>query len=379
MKEPAQKVAISVIVPTYNRQDYLGQAVDSIVKQTLNPAEIIVVDDGSDYDVQQLLSVYGEKLRVIKKSNGGKPSAVNLGVAEAIGNYIWVFDDDDVAEPDYLEKVTESLHKKPADYIYGWHYSAVANADGELVMSGERRPHFSDDSQTFVRLLEGCSVAHNAIIAKKQCYEELGGIDVSYPCSEDYEFELRLAHNYVGYFINVPSFARRIHDGERGGTGFSYKAEQRREKFLSHDRRFIRHYLSTLSLDCFIYGIDANANEAQKKRRAYINRMLVAANVGLWDIWGKDVDALNREGLIDSEPLSSPERKAIGLMISHQDYAVMKNSTQGISAAIKTLNSIGKLSRDWVRVIKTALFKNAIRQAKGRRFHLFFKLLRLSV
>ena len=66
-------------------------------------AEIIVIDDGSEDGTAALLAGYGERIRHVRKENGGKPSAVNLGLSMARGDLIWIFDDDDVALPDAIE------------------------------------------------------------------------------------------------------------------------------------------------------------------------------------------------------------------------------------------------------------------------------------
>jgi hypothetical protein len=76
---------ISVIVPTFNRASYIEQCLDSLLAQTVPALEILVVDDGSQDDTAQRVARYGSRVTYIHKPNGGKPSAVNLGLQRARG------------------------------------------------------------------------------------------------------------------------------------------------------------------------------------------------------------------------------------------------------------------------------------------------------
>ena len=82
---------VSIIVPTFNRAHYLAECLDSLLAQSIPAHEIIVIDDGSEDGTAALLVGYGERIRYVRKENGGKPSAVNLGLAIASGDLIWIF------------------------------------------------------------------------------------------------------------------------------------------------------------------------------------------------------------------------------------------------------------------------------------------------
>ena len=104
---------VSVLIPTYNRAEYLAECLDSILEQTLRPYEVIVVDDGSSDATRQVLNNYESGIKIIKSPNRGKPAALNLGLAAATGKYVWVFDDDDVALLDALERFVAPLEAHP--------------------------------------------------------------------------------------------------------------------------------------------------------------------------------------------------------------------------------------------------------------------------
>ena len=124
---------ITAIVPTYNRARYLATAIDSVLDQTLRPAEVLVVDDGSVDETREILKTYGARIQAIHKTNGGKASALNLALKNARGEFIWIFDDDDVALPDALEKMFNALAEHPESaFAYGSHDHLVESDSGQF-------------------------------------------------------------------------------------------------------------------------------------------------------------------------------------------------------------------------------------------------------
>ena len=94
---------VSVIIPAYNIEDYIGRCLDSIISQTYKNLEIIVVDDGSRDRTGEILDNYAKKdrrIKVIHKENGGVSSARNKGIEVAEGDYIGFIDGDDLIEPE---------------------------------------------------------------------------------------------------------------------------------------------------------------------------------------------------------------------------------------------------------------------------------------
>lgn len=120
MKENISKnePLISVIVPVYNVEKYLGRCVDSIINQTYTNLEIILVDDGSTDDSRKICDEYAEKdgrIKVIHKSNGGQGSARNMALDIAKGQYIGFVDSDDWLEPDMYEYLYHAIKDNFAD------------------------------------------------------------------------------------------------------------------------------------------------------------------------------------------------------------------------------------------------------------------------
>lgn len=112
------KELISVIVPVYNVEKYIGKCIDSIIAQTYDNLEIIIVDDGSADSCPQICDEYAVKdsrIKVIHKANGGLSDARNAGIDASCGDYIGFVDSDDCIEPDMYEKLYNALVSGNAD------------------------------------------------------------------------------------------------------------------------------------------------------------------------------------------------------------------------------------------------------------------------
>ena len=104
---------ITVIVPTFNRASMLRQCIDSPLNQTIKPIEIIVVDDGSTDATAALASEFPAVVRYLGKHNEGKGAALNFALPLARGEWIWFFDDDDVALPRSIEARLLAIRARP--------------------------------------------------------------------------------------------------------------------------------------------------------------------------------------------------------------------------------------------------------------------------
>ena len=90
---------VSIIVPTFNRARYLPECLDSLLAQTFPATEIIDVNDSSTDDTARVIRPYLDRITYVEKENGGKSTALNLVLPGIQSDYLWIFDDDDVALP----------------------------------------------------------------------------------------------------------------------------------------------------------------------------------------------------------------------------------------------------------------------------------------
>src|SRR5437868_2002167 len=100
---------VSVVIPTYNSASFLSQSIESVLQQTYDNFEVIVIDDGSTDNTEAVLSDYKDAIHYIKKNNGGPSGARNLGIAEAKGEFIAFQDSDDLWLPEKLQLQMEYL------------------------------------------------------------------------------------------------------------------------------------------------------------------------------------------------------------------------------------------------------------------------------
>src|SRR5262245_20840904 len=95
---------ISCIVPVFNGERYLGEAIESILKQSYRPIEIIIADDGSTDDTVTVAARYGTQIRYLRQSNAGPAAARNLGLSVAAGEFVAFLDADDIWHPEKLAR-----------------------------------------------------------------------------------------------------------------------------------------------------------------------------------------------------------------------------------------------------------------------------------
>lgn len=175
-------MTFTVVIPSYNRAGQIVSAINSILQQTFQDFEIIVVDDGStDKTGEVVLSIKDNRIRYIRKENAGASSARNTGIAEAKGLYVSFLDSDDEWLPTMLEKQYEKFSN---DESIGFVYSNILKktSDGQLKDFGivEYNGYIYD------RVLRQGFLAPTSVISgKRELFLKVGGFDNLLPASQD--------------------------------------------------------------------------------------------------------------------------------------------------------------------------------------------------
>lgn len=192
MRDDTQAPGISVLMPTYNAERYVGEAIDSVLLQTLDDFELIVVDDSSTDGTANLLArVQDPRLRVLTNPvNLGLAKSLNQALAVARGRYIARIDHDDLCLPTRLAKQKELLDAR-TDVVL------VASAMTQMV-NGQLRPSsapIEPDSVVFGCLLYFLNpVGHSTMMFRAEAVQHLGVyMDESLECADDYDFTHRMA------------------------------------------------------------------------------------------------------------------------------------------------------------------------------------------
>ncbi|MCC0176632.1 glycosyltransferase [Waterburya agarophytonicola K14] len=180
---------VSVIIPSYNCDRYLPEAIDSVLRQTYKNYEIIVIDDGSTDNTSAAIKPYLAKIRYVYQDNQGVSAARNCGLALAEGELIAFLDADDLFLPDKLQQQVAVFEQHPDLAIVNSGYHVIQE-DGEVVMDVERW-HEIPDLTPEVWLLHK-PVLPSVMMFRKEWLERVGGFDPRFSSSEDVEVVLRM-------------------------------------------------------------------------------------------------------------------------------------------------------------------------------------------
>lgn len=192
---------ISVIIPVYNGEKTIRETIYSVLSQTLQNFELIVVNDGSkDSTVEIVEGIQDPRLKLFSYPNAGQAMSRNRGFSHAVGEYISFLDADDLWTPDKLEAQLKALQENPqADVAYSW--TNYINESGQYLRQGSYVKVSGDVFKNLlvVNFLENGS---NPLIRAK-ALTEVGGFDGAVTPAEDWDMWLRLAARY--HFVAVPS------------------------------------------------------------------------------------------------------------------------------------------------------------------------------
>ncbi|MBC8165777.1 MAG: glycosyltransferase [Bryobacteraceae bacterium] len=342
-------LGVTVILPTYNRAGLIGETIDSLLNQTRQPDEIIVINDGSTDDTLKVLQRYGGSLRVINQLNSGKSVALNLALAEASTPCIWIVDDDDIILPNSCQILMAELEKDSSlDFCAGQHIDFMVDQ-----FTGERstrEPGYwrkSAPDEIFADLLDGCHIFQPGLIVRREVYYKVGPFRTDLVRSQDYEMILRIARHHRGVLLPEAVFLHREHSGERGSTTDRFAAHENAARWKLYNRHVFTALLGSLEdSELLPARLLTSLPKPQQARITRIKRACVLARQRMWlesiTIW----DQLAEEG---SDPFSPAEceiidrsaTSALGSPELFDDAAVQK--------ALAQLAARGPLGRFLVR------------------------------
>lgn len=205
---------VSIVMPTFNRMEFLPATVESVLAQTLPSWELIIADDGSNAETLEYLArlTRDERIRLIRLPRSGNAgTARNAGIAAARASLLAFLDSDDLWAPSKLERQLAELRANPE---CGWSYTAfvMIDADGELLPSEHRRPWTPHSGRIFVQTVRTtASIRPSSVLARTELVREVGAFDEAIDCSEDYDLMLRLAFRSPVCVVDEPLISVRRH------------------------------------------------------------------------------------------------------------------------------------------------------------------------
>jgi len=210
MKNPL----VSVIIPTYNRASILNETIRGVLQQTYRELEIIVVDDGSTDNTNQLIEKIDDKrIFYLYKENRGLASARNAGIKKAKGEYIAFLDSDDIWLPAKIEKQMEVF--KNSRFNPGVVYCGIGYiGENAEEIRKEKLPVYRGNILLYLLGARRNVVlgAGSTILVKRECFEKCGLLDENLPYRIDLELLIRIAKKFTFDYTPEPLAKIRIHN-----------------------------------------------------------------------------------------------------------------------------------------------------------------------
>lgn len=211
------KPKITIAIPVYNGSNFMKVAIDSALAQTYDNKEILVINDGStdNGETEKIALSYGNKIRYIKKENGGVATALNLAIKEMKGDYLSWLSHDDIYKPYKIEKQIETIKKLEDKTTILFSNVELIDEKGEIFCTTNYSNLMTHEElcQGIYPVIKGTVNGCSMLISKK-CFDKVGLFNENLKTSNDYEMWLRLFKEFKSYLIEEPLIQYRIHKNQ---------------------------------------------------------------------------------------------------------------------------------------------------------------------
>lgn len=216
---------VSVIVPVWNRERFIAEAIHSILAQTFTEFELIVVDDGSTDGTRNVVaSIADPRLHCLHREHRGISAAMNAGLAVAKGRYIARLDSDDGWLPDMLSTQVALLEAR-SDVGLVYARGECTDSDWRPLSMTWGYP-LRYPGETFRSMVYNDSTCNITVVCRRECFERVGTYDESLQTSEDLDMWLRVARHFEFAFTDQVLARIRLHGGSITGAISAERDEQ---------------------------------------------------------------------------------------------------------------------------------------------------------
>jgi len=323
---------VSVIMPVYNAEKYLADAIESILGQTYENFELIITNDGSNDGSEKIIKNYAEKdnrICVISRENRGLVYTLNEQLDKAHGKFIVRMDADDISEKERIEKQVHYMESNGDIYLAGSYYDLMIepNTEEELIkeaVKGQKKINsFTDDIPQ--HMFMGYILLHGTWIFKKELVDRLGGYK-EYDHCEDGEFLFRVLSN--GYKIGVVPeklFRCRVNNLSKSNSDRLHNTGIKEDIIRFHMEYFEEYMQEKFNRDYLVWGADITG----KLTVEWIEKKMSAAHF---------------KGYIDSfaEPDKEQQIFKPDYINEHAEYYVFIATSSGLSYAVNYLDMLGR-------------------------------------
>lgn len=191
---------VSVVIPLYNKESFIQRAVTSVLTQTVQSFEIVIIDDGStDNSLIKLAKMNDPRIRIIQQQNAGASAARNKGIKEAENDFIAFLDADDEWKPTFLETVFRLIEKYPEAGVFATSYQIILKNGRKLMPKIEHIPPLSCEGlidQYSKSVLKDLPIISSAVVIPKSTFEKVGLFAVDHHHGEDQDMWFRISLHY---------------------------------------------------------------------------------------------------------------------------------------------------------------------------------------
>lgn len=349
------KLKISVIIPTFNRAPLIGETIESLLSQERPVDEILIVDDGSADNTQEVLAKFGGAVRVYHQENAGKAAALNRALDLAEGDLIWINDDDDILLPTAAAALATPLETDPdLSFCAGRHIDFTVDAQSkEKVFRAPGYMRTSTPGRIFPDLLEGCHIFQPGLMVRKAVYSDVGPFRVDLMRSQDYEMLLRIARRHRGLQLAEEVFWHREHEGKRGQVGMQFAAGQNADRWAAFNGQIFTEIFATLE-DHELFSPEEwlATPDAARPRLAQVARGTVQARQRMWQ---DALDSFANAAQLSSAPLTQAERALAGrATLSTLGTPELLNSAD-LRARLKSLGKAGRSGAELRSILRRSM------------------------
>jgi teichuronic acid biosynthesis glycosyltransferase TuaG len=227
---------VSVIIPTYNRADLIGETIESVLNQTFDDFEIIIVDDGSTDSTKEAVRRFDGPIKYLYQENRGRSCARNKGFEISCGDYICFLDSDDVLNPRMLDLQVSLLDSNASlGFVYS-DYQFINRACEILPKPEVFRAHPLRRGRIFRFLAYFDFICISNVLARRNCINKAGLFDPSLAAAEDLDWLLRMTRLYETDYVPEQLCLCRKHDSNTPSTTIEDGTVRVITKYLSDER-----------------------------------------------------------------------------------------------------------------------------------------------
>ena len=249
MAETRNKPTVSIIIPTYNRRQSIGRSVRSVLNQTYQDFELIIVDDGSTDNTKELVADFNdERIRYVRhEENKGEAAARNTGIKAARCDYIAYQDSDDEWLPEKLARQIELLENASPEVgvIYTGFWKAENHKRTYVPFSWVSQKN----GDIHKELLKGNFIGSPVVLIKKECFNKVGLFDERLRNLVDWEMWLRISKYYHFKYIDEPLVIAHYHSDNVSSNHHAFiealelVLEKYSDEFASDKKLLAKHYI----------------------------------------------------------------------------------------------------------------------------------------